>query len=453
MNNILEVKNLEISYISEGKNTNAVKSVSFVLEKGETLGIIGESGSGKTSLAMAIMGLINSPSNVSGKILYQGVDLQSLTEKEKNKYRWDKISIVFQNNLEVLNPVLTLYEQIIEGIKRHSDLEDTAMKNKVIDLMKLVDLDPKWAHHYPHQLSGGMRQKVLIAMALACDPDLLIVDEPTTSLDPISANGILQLLINIQNTRTFSMIIISHELSILSKLSDRLLVMYDGHILEEGITSEIIKEPYHTYTRGLINSSIEIFPFHDLWGIPAEDSNLIKNGDGCPFYYRCNQRITDCKIIKPNILNLSDNRKIACIRGGIVTLLEGINISKSYIMHNKPLKACINCNIKVRSGEIVVLMGQSGSGKTTLASILSGILESDEGDIYFEGTKLLKNSETSKLNGIQMVFQDPFSATDSYMTVEEVIKQPLDIIKEGNSLFRKDKVKEALGFVQLESSE
>ncbi len=453
MKNILAVENLNISYKTDGKKTNAVCDTSFTLQEGETLGIIGESGSGKTSLALAIMGLIDSPSEVKGKILYQDTNIQELSEKERNKYRWNKISIVFQNTLEVLNPVLTIEEQIIESIKKHTDLSNDKVHDKVIELLEMVELNPRWSHHYPHQLSGGMRQKVLIAMSLACDPDLLIVDEPTTSLDPVSANAILELLVNIQNSRAFSMIIISHELSILAKLTTKLLVMYAGNVLESGITNEIIKEPCHTYTRGLINSSLEIYPYHDLWGIPAEDSNSEMNIQGCPFYFRCNQSILTCKDLKPNLIDLTNTRKIACIRGGIITLLEGKNISKNYIMHKKLLKACKNCNIKIRSGEIVVLMGHSGSGKTTLAGTLSGTLDFDEGEIYFEGTKIVKNSATAQLNGIQMVFQDPFSATDSYMTVEEVVKQPLNILKHGDKLSRNKEVKEALKLVQLDYSD
>ncbi len=453
MKNILEIENLNISYITDDKRINAVYDTSFSLKEGETLGIIGESGSGKTSIAMAIMGLIDPPSEVNGKIIFQGVDIQKLSEKDKNNYRWNKISIVFQNTLEVLNPVLTIEEQIIESIKKHTNLSFDVAHNKVNELLDMVELGSTWAHHYPHQLSGGMRQKVLIAMSLACDPDLLIVDEPTTSLDPLSAKTILDLLQKIQSERTFSMIIISHEIAVLTKLTNKLVVLYAGNVLEEGLTNDIIKEPSHTYTRGLINSSLEIYPYHDLWGIPAEDNYEEKDDQGCVFYYRCNQKLPQCKEIKPDLINISPDRKIACLRGGIITLLEGKNISKSFIMHNKALIACKNCNIKIRSGEIVVLMGQSGSGKTTLASSLAGILDYDTGSVYFEDVKILKNSATSRFNGLQMIFQDPFSATDSYMTVEEVVRQPLDILKLGDMLTRSENVIEALKLVQLDSSE
>lgn len=454
--NILEIQDLSVFYNTEIKMNQAVNKVSLSIDEGETLGIIGESGSGKTSIALAIMGLIDKPSDVKGKILYRGTNLLDLNEKEKNSYRWSRISIVFQNTLDILNPVLTIEEQILECIKRHTSLKKEAAKCKVVELMDMVELDSGWKHHYPHQLSGGMRQKVLIAMALACDPELLIVDEPTTALDAISSKAIISLLKKLQKRKDFSMIIISHELSVISNLTSNILVMYSGNILESGNTDEVIKEPNHTYTRGLINSSLEIYPFHDLWGIPAEEfslENIKTKIDGCPFYYRCNQRIDICKSEKPKLIEKSLTRQIACNRGGIVTVLEGKNLSKEYVMHNKPLNACIDCNIKVRSGEVVVLMGQTGSGKTTLANILCGLLDYNSGNVFFEGEKIISKSATSKFNGIQIVFQDPFSATDSYMTVEEVIREPLDILKYGNKEERKKCVKDVLKQVQLDFSD
>lgn len=453
---ILKITDLNIIYNTENKCNQAVSKVSLALKQQETLGIIGESGSGKTSIALAIMGLIDKPSEVTGEILYREKDLLCLKEKEINNYRWNKIAIVFQNTLDILNPVLTIEEQILESINRHTSLIRSEAESKIVDLLNMVELDPGWKHHYPHQLSGGMRQKVLIAMALACDPELLIVDEPTTALDAISSKVIINLLKKLQMKKNFSMIVISHELSVISKLTTNLIVMYSGSVLESGNTSELIQDPNHTYTRGLINSSLEIYPYHDLWGIPAEEYNL-ENSDikvnGCPFYLRCNQHIDMCKNNKPELISKSNTRKIACNRGGIVTVLEGKNITKEFVMHNKPLTACSDCNIRVRSGEIVVLMGQTGSGKTTLANILCGVLDCNKGEVFFEENRLLKNSETSKFNGIQIIFQDPFSATDSYMSIEEVIREPLDIMKYKNKDIRKEEVKEVLKQVQLDISD
>lgn len=449
MEELLKVENLSVVYNDGNRAVKAVRNVSFTLNKGDTLGIVGESGSGKTSIAMSLMGLLDSSAEMSGKIIYDGVDLQQLKDKERNKYRWKRMALVFQNTIEVLNPVLSINEQIIEVIKKHTELEGIDAENKVIELLDMVGLDPTWNHHFPHQLSGGMRQRVLIAMALACDPEILIVDEPTTALDALSRNSIIQLLKKLQQEKKFAMIVISHELSVISKLTSKIQVMYYGDIVETGSTEEILIRPAHTYTRGLINSSIEINSYQDLWGIPAKNNEIIEKG--CPFYFRCNQHIDICKNKRPELEQISTNRNVACNRGGIVTLLEGENIGKKYIMHGKAMEACKNCSISIRSGEIVALIGQSGSGKTTLASILSGILDGDEGKVFFEGEEVRGNSATAKMNGIQMVFQDPFSATDSFMTVEQVIREPLDILKLGTKEERKEQVKEALRQVQLDT--
>lgn len=449
MEQLLKVENLSVAYNDGDRAIKAVRNVSFTLNKGDTLGIVGESGSGKTSIAMSLMGLLDSSAEISGKIIYKGVNLQQLKDKERNKYRWKRIALVFQNTIEVLNPVLSINEQIIEIIKKHTELNGIDAKNKVIELLDMVGLEPTWNHHFSHQLSGGMRQRVLIAMALACDPEILIVDEPTTALDALSRNSIIKLLKKLQQKKKFAMIVISHELSVISKLTSKIQVMYYGGIVETGSTEDILRKPAHTYTRGLINSSIEINSYQDLWGIPAKNNEIIETG--CPFYFRCNQHIDICKNKRPELEHLSINRKVACNRGGIVTLLEGENISKKYIMHGKAMEACKNCSISIRSGEVVALIGQSGSGKTTLASILSGILDGDEGKVFFEGQEVRGNSVTAKINGIQMVFQDPFSATDSFMTVEQVIREPLEILKLGTKEERKEQVKEVLKQVQLDT--
>ncbi|SHJ77853.1 ABC transporter ATP-binding protein [Tepidibacter formicigenes] len=446
-NTLLEIKNLKITYNSKDNTVEAVKGISFNINKGETLGIIGESGSGKSSIAMAITSLLDNKAKISGEIIYNGIDITKLSEKEKNKYRWNKIAIVFQNRLEVLNPVLTIKEQIEETLKEHTNFSKEKIKNKIQSLLNMVGLDEIWINRYPHELSGGMRQKVLIAMAIACDPELLILDEPTCALDPISRNQIINLLKNIQSKNKFSMIIISHEISTIIKITLNIEVLYKGYILEEGLTKEVIKNPMHPYTRGLINSSPEVNPYHDLWGIPSNIKN--KKNNGCVFYERCNQSIDKCFNNIPILEYVSLERKVACNRGGIVTVLEAKNINKTYKLKNKLIKACKNCNIDLKSGEIIALIGQSGSGKTTLANIISGYLKQDSGIVLFEGNKINKYETIRQKKGIQMVFQDPFSSINENFTVENAIKEPLDILKIEKEEKRKDSVIKALKNVQL----
>lgn len=444
---LLEIENLAVNYAVEDKKVHAVKGLSFALNKGDTLGIIGESGSGKTSLAMAIMGLIKSPGEVKGNIFYKGKDMHTLSKKELDRVRWKGIAIVFQNSLDVLNPLLTSYEQIHEVIIKHLAISKNEANKKVSKLLEMVGLDVGAGDCYPHELSGGMRQRVLIAMALACEPEVLIIDEPTTALDTLSKNKIITLIAKLQKEMKFAMIVISHELQTVLKLTSKIGVIYGGHMVETGLTKEVIKNPMHAYTRGLLNASPVMNPYRDMWGIPGEAT--IKNILGCPFYERCVQKIAICKENIPNLTYISLERQVACNRGGIVTLLHGKNIHKTYKQKKRMIQACENCNIEIKSGEIVALIGESGSGKSTLANILSGILEPDQGQIIFEDTQLIGNNLTKKKGGIQIVFQDPFSATNERFTIQQTVREPLDIMKVGTPEERKESVMRALEQVQL----
>lgn len=445
MEDLLTVRDLSVYYENE-KLYKAVDNVSFTLKTGENIGVIGESGSGKTSIAMAIMGLLKANSKVQGEIIYKDKNILKLKDEEKDGYRWDKIALVFQNSLEVLNPVLNIKEQILETIYKHSHIDRKEALNKVKNLLKMIRLSEDIGEEYAHNLSGGMRQKVLIAMALACDPEVLIVDEPTSALDNISKNEVIKLLKALQNKNNMTMIVISHDLYVIDKLTTKLEVMYKGNLLEEGYTKEIINNPMHTYTRGIINSSIEINPFGDLWGIPNEEASEEK---GCAFYGRCVQRGILCREKKPNLSEISDRRKICCNKGGIVNLLTAHSLKKIYRTKYKKVSAVNYCDINIRSGEIVSLIGGSGSGKSTLANILSGILKPDEGQVYFNDEKLEGNKFTSRKFGIQIIFQDPMSAINNSFTIMEAIREPLDIIKDGSVEERNNKALQVLKKVQL----
>ncbi|MCS4470174.1 ABC transporter ATP-binding protein [Clostridium botulinum] len=445
MKDLLIVRDLSVYYENE-KLYKAVDNVSFTLKTGENIGVIGESGSGKTSIAMAIMGLLRANVKVQGEIIYEDKNILKLKNEEKNKYRWNKIALVFQNSLEALNPVLNIKEQILEVIYKHLHINKKEALDKVKDLLKMVALSEDIGEEYPHNLSGGMRQKVLIAMALACDPQVLIVDEPTSALDNISKNEIIKLLKMLQNKNNMTMIVISHDLYVIDKLTTKLEVMYKGNLLEEGYTKEIINNPMHTYTRGIINSSIEINPFGDLWGIPNEE---VSSEEGCTFYGRCVQRSVLCKENKPGLSKISDRRKVCCNKGGIINLLTANSLRKVYKTKYKKVSAVNYCNLSIRSGEIVSLIGESGSGKSTLANILSGILKPDEGQVYFNDEKLEGNKFTSKKFGIQIIFQDPISAINSSFTIMEAIREPLDIIKDGSIEDRNNKALQVLSKVQL----
>lgn len=448
---LLKVENLSVDYKINTGVVNAVRNVSFDIGKGDSLGIIGESGSGKTSLAMAIMGLIKKSGEVRGNIYYDGKDINRANKNELKAIRWNKVAIVFQNSLDVLNPLLTINEQIYEVITKHLGLSKDKAEKKVMELLEMAGLSWEIRDYYPHQLSGGMRQRVLIAMALACDPEVLIVDEPTTALDAVYKNEIIKLISKLHKEKKFALLVISHELETIEKLTSRVNVMYSGCMLEKGITSEVIKNPMHTYTRGLLNSSPVMNPYRDMWGIPGESGE--SNELGCPFRKRCTQSIELCKTKVPELKYISLERQVACNRGGIVTLLSGKNINKTYKHKKRDVKACDNCSINIKSGEVVALIGESGSGKSTLANVLSGVIKSDEGEVVFEDTLVSGNNITSMKNGMQIVFQDPFSSINERFTIEEAVSEPLKILKEDTLVDIKDKVKKSLKEVQLPNDE
>ncbi|SKC79192.1 dipeptide ABC transporter ATP-binding protein [Maledivibacter halophilus] len=441
---LLKINDLKISYLAEDNNKKAVKAVnkvSFKLNRGETLGIIGESGSGKTSIAMSIMGLLKNTA-VEGEIIYDGIKLNGLDKKKLNKYRWKEIALVFQNRLEVLNPVLTVEKQIKEVLKEHKCKTKKEVNKRIKELFKMVGLNEQWLYMYPHELSGGMRQKVLIAMALACDPKLLIVDEPTSSLDILSKREITYLLKELQKKNKFSMIVISHDISVIRDLTTKIEVLYSGHILEEGLTKDLINNPMHIYTRGLINSSCDINIYQDLWGIPRKISSKV--GNGCPFYQRCVQSSRECAEKLPELRYISIERKVACNKGGIITVLETKDLSKAFKFNRGKIDACKNVGIKVKAGEVAALIGESGCGKTTAAKIISGFMKEDKGDIYFKDERIYGFEAMKREYGIQIVFQDPFSSINSSFTVEKAVMEPLEILNIESKEKRKDIVKKAL---------
>ncbi len=444
---LLEIKNLAITYHAVQPPVKAVDGVSLQLRKGEILGIIGESGCGKSTLALGIMGLIRQ-GIVEGEIIYKGQNLVGLPEKRLRNYRWKDMAMVFQNSLEVLNPVLSVGEQVGEPLRAHYHLSPMEIDQKVVKLLEMLGLEPEWRHYYPHQLSGGMRQRVLLAMALSCDPELLIVDEPTTSLDPASKNEVLQLLQKLQKKLGFAMILISHDLRAVKKLATRAMTLYCGRVVEMGITSEVLKNPMHSYTRGLLNSSPNFFRYKDLWGIGGEPP-MGGSIAGCAFYPRCCQGEESCSQTRPPLRYVALERMVACHRGGIETFLRAEGIRKKYILKNKEIEAVKGVSLEIKSGEVVALVGESGSGKSTLAHILAGVLPAGAGQVFFKNKKVEGRWATKMPGGMQIIFQDPFSATSHRLKVLEVVREPLDIIKWGSKEEREKEAIKALQKVQL----
>ncbi|MEJ6949935.1 ABC transporter ATP-binding protein [Natronospora cellulosivora (SeqCode)] len=312
---ILKVENLSLIYKTKKGNVNALNDINFEIEAGSSLGLVGESGCGKTTMASSIMQLLADNAEIkSGKIFFKGIDLLSLSEKELRKYRWNGFSMIFQAAMNAMAPVYTVGDQIIEAIQLHSPATTyTEAEKKVADLFDLVGLDPSRISHYPHEYSGGMKQRAVIAMALACDPDLIIADEPTTALDVIVQDRILKRINQVKEKLGMSMIYISHDIAVIAEVSKTMGVMYAGEMVEFGSTVSLFKKPIHPYTAGLMSSFPSIVGEKvELQVIPGEPPNLLQPPSGCKFHPRCKYASEKCKTETPPIyVSKEDNAHIA----------------------------------------------------------------------------------------------------------------------------------------------
>jgi len=314
---ILEVKDLHVTFSTYGGTVQAVRGVTFDLFKGETLAIVGESGCGKSVTSNAIMGLIEQP---PGKITSQGVhfkskDITKLSKKEMRKIQGVDISMIFQDPMTALNPTLTIGEQLTEGVKQHKNLSGAEAKKRAVQMLDLVGIPnpEERLKQYPHQFSGGMRQRIVIAIALICEPELLIADEPTTALDVTIQAQILELFEEIQAKTGVSIILITHDLGVVAKIADRIAVMYAGKIVETGTKREIFYSANHPYTRGLLNSVPRLdLKEEELVPIDGTPPDLFSPPAGCPFAPRCPFAMEVCAHVYPEPTSLSATQKVDC---------------------------------------------------------------------------------------------------------------------------------------------
>jgi peptide/nickel transport system ATP-binding protein len=292
----------------------AVDKVSFSLNRGESMGLVGESGCGKTSVAMGIMKLL--PTNaviVGGEILFKGENILLKEDEEIRRIRWKEISMVFQAAMNALNPVITVADQIIEAIQAHDDVSETEAWEKVKELYELVGLDPGRGKSYPHEYSGGMKQRAIIAMSLACSPDVIIADEPTTALDVIMQDQIIQEIVELQNRLDMAMIYISHDISVIAETCGKIGVMYAGKIVESADADSLFYDTLHPYTKALLSSYPSIKgEVKRLNPIPGEPPNLLDPPVGCRFYPRCPERNDICEGQEPEFLEVKEGHFVAC---------------------------------------------------------------------------------------------------------------------------------------------
>ncbi|MEL7291225.1 MAG: ABC transporter ATP-binding protein [Pseudomonadota bacterium] len=314
MSNLLEINNLCVDYVSPNGVARAVNNVNLTIAPGETLGIAGESGCGKSTLAFAISRLHKAPALISeGSIIYDGKDVLKMNAKELRDFRWNDVSVVFQSAMNSLNPVITIGEQLTDVILAHRKIPYQQAHDRAVELLGIVGIHGDRMKSFPHQLSGGMRQRVVIAVALALEPKLIIMDEPTTALDVVVEREILNELYDLKEKFGFSILFISHDLSLMGEIADRIGVMYAGNLIELGEAKKVFGNPDHPYTKGLISSFPTIFgPKERLYGIPGNPVNLLNIPQGCNFQERCTECHEACKQRDPQLVHTLPNHQVAC---------------------------------------------------------------------------------------------------------------------------------------------
>ncbi|MCJ2376290.1 ABC transporter ATP-binding protein [Vibrio sp. ZSDZ34] len=314
MSTLLEINNLCVDYVSPNGVARAVNNVSLKIAEGETVGIAGESGCGKSTLAFAISRLHKAPALISeGEILYKGVDVLKMNEKKLREFRWNDVSVVFQSAMNSLNPVITIGEQLTDVILAHKKVTYKQAFDKAVELLNVVGIHGDRMGSFPHQLSGGMRQRVVIAVALALEPKLIIMDEPTTALDVVVEREILNELYDLKTKFGFSILFISHDLSLMGEIADRIGVMYAGNLIELGEAQQVFGAPEHPYTKGLVASFPTIHgPKERLYGIPGNPVNLLNIPTGCNFQERCSECAEQCRTAEPSLTTHESGRLVSC---------------------------------------------------------------------------------------------------------------------------------------------
>lgn len=312
---LLSVRNLSVAYHTKNGDVKAVQNVSFDLMQGEVLGLAGESGCGKTTVANAVLRLLRYPAEITGgKVFFHGVDITTLSEDELRRFRWKHLSIVFQSAMNALNPVLTAGAQIVDAIQAHTDMSKRDAEMRARELLELVGIDPARVNSYPHQLSGGMKQRVVIAIAMALNPQLIVLDEPTTALDVVVQKQIMDEIRRLKDRFNFSILFISHDLSLMVEFSDRVGIMYAGQLIELAPSQEIFHAPKHPYTQRLMDSFPTVSgPRTKLRGIPGSPPDLITPPTGCPFHPRCEVAIDGlCQQVVPVFTEYGQSHWAAC---------------------------------------------------------------------------------------------------------------------------------------------
>ncbi len=465
-NTLLEFKNLITEFHTEGVSVKAVDNVSFTLNKGETIGIVGESGSGKSVTSLSAMRLIPSPPGIisGGEIIFHqkngtATNLLKISEKEMRKFRGNEIAMIFQEPMTSLNPVFTCGDQVMEAIILHQKLNTKAAKSLTLELFKKVQLpDPERIFStYPHQISGGQKQRVMIAMAMSCQPSVLIADEPTTALDVTVQKTILKLMQKLQKEHEMGIMFITHDLGVIAELADKVVVMYKGKIVEQGSVWDIFKNPQHPYTKGLLacrpplNKRYTFLPTVTDFMKTDQNGKIVDNGVSVIDFTKDlvvsenTREISQKKLFaKEPILKIKNLKTYFPIKGGF---FGGVTDN---------VKAVDSVTFDVYPGETLGLVGESGCGKTTIGRTIIRLEEPSEGEMIYKGKDIVKmNAEELRAfrKEVQIIFQDPYSSLNPRMTIGNAIMEPMQVhgILENDNERRK-RVEELLSRVNLDPS-
>ena len=465
---LLEVKKLSVGFNADGINTHAVKDISFSVAAGEMLAIVGESGSGKSVTSLALMQLLPKQATISGQILFaknqqQVVDLVSADEKIMRGIRGKNIAMIFQEPMTSLNPVFTCGYQVMEAVQLHQKVSATIAKQKTIELFEKVQLPnpSEIIHRFPHQLSGGQKQRVMIAMAMSCNPSLLIADEPTTALDVTVQQTILELIKELQQQNGMAVILITHDLGLVADIADRLIVMYTGEIIEAGETKNVLRQPKHPYTKALMGCRPGLHPKGKRLPVAGDFFLDAVTGYGL--------QVDDVLDIEKNKLETgnpepvinNEQQKLLTRNPETVLSVEHLKVyyhGRKFFFGKmpEPFKALDDVSFTVSKGETVGLVGESGCGKTTLGRAILQLIPATAGKIILNGMDIVglskKNMQPLRKD-LQIIFQDPYGSLNPRLTIGNAILEPMKVhsILTGSNT-RKEKVIELLEKVDLDAA-
>jgi peptide/nickel transport system ATP-binding protein len=501
----LEVEDLEVYFDLPEGELHAVQGVDLTLDAGERLAIVGESGSGKTTTVLALMGLLPPSASICGTVRLDGRDLLSGGERGTDDWRWRDIATVFQGAMNALNPVRSVGWQITEPMRVHETATGAAARARTRELLSLVGLPAAIEQAFPHQLSGGMRQRAAIAMALACEPKVLLADEPTTALDVVVQASILDLLARLTEELDLSLVLVTHDLAAAAATCGRLAVMYAGRLVESGPVSEIAGAPEHPYTRQLFAAIPDLFDRRSVHAIPGAPPRLDHEIEGCAFAPRCDVRIERCDHERPVLVQIGATWQAACHLStpggggrsaasaaapevpasrlsadsdsadsdsaeasvdGLALDLEEIRVTfprrrtMGDLLRGRPraiVRAVDGVSLQIEPGEMLALVGESGSGKTSTAHAIVGNVTTSDGKVIVSGDDLAgmdRRARRRLRQHVQLVYQDPYESLDPRMRVRVILDEPLRVNRIGKG--RRDRQRlaaEALQKVGLDPPE